>query len=220
MSKRAPTRRTPRIAAVLLAAGGSERLGTPKQLLRDATGRPLVARTVDALHAAAYDPVIVIIGAHAEDVTHALIDEARAVMLVPNTTWRDGMGCSIRKGIAFLSTQPSMRDVEAVTIAACDMPTADAAHFRALHDAAVRHGSGGTMVTRVASVYAGRDGGERTRGIPACFPRGDWPALLALDGDRGAKPLLDTPDTMLVELRGGSFDLDTPADVDAWRAST
>jgi len=72
----------------------------------------------------------------------------------------------------------------------------------------------------VASEYITRGGSALTRGIPAIIPRSEWPALLALSGDRGAKALLELPDTLTVALLDGTFDLDTPEDVSAWRAST
>lgn len=204
-----------RVGALVLAAGSSERLGTPKQLLVGRDGRPLVSGVVHALHDAGCHPIAVVVGAHAEDVTHALIADAAAVFLVAHRGWSEGMGSSIRTGIAMISTHGLMTDIDAVLVAACDMPTADSAHFRGLCDAA---GSANGAV-RVASQYVGADGVSVTRGIPALFPRGDWPALLGLAGDRGAKALLEQPDTVTLRLANGSFDLDTPEDVAAWRAS-
>lgn len=204
-----------RIGALVLAAGASERLGMPKQLLPDANGTPLVSSVVHAAQAAGFDPVMVVVGAHAEEVTHALINDAAVVFLVANRGWSEGMGSSIRCGIASMSTHGLMTDVEGVLIATCDMPTANAAHFASLRNAALASGS----LPRVASEYTSRGGNVLTRGIPAVFPRRDWPDLLALHGDRGAKSLCEAPDTRTVPLLDGSFDLDTPDDVAAWRAS-
>ncbi|MES2523358.1 MAG: nucleotidyltransferase family protein [Gemmatimonadota bacterium] len=206
---------TVRVGALVLAAGASERLGTPKQLLLGRDGRPLVSGVVHALREAGCEPIAVVVGAHAEDVTHALIEDAAAVFLVAHRGWSEGMGSSIRAGIATISTHGLMADIDAVLIAACDMPTADGAHFRALRGAAAS--TNGHM--RVASAYTAQDGVTVTRGIPAVFPRADWPELLGLAGDRGAKALLERPDTVTVPLVDGSFDLDTPEDVAAWRAS-
>lgn len=204
-----------RIGALVLAAGASERLGTPKQLLSGHDGIPLVSSVVHAAQRAGFDPVLVVVGAHAEEVTHALINDAAAVFLVPNRAWTEGMGSSIRAGIASMSTHGLMTDVEGVLIATCDMPTANDRHFASLRAAARAQGT----LTRAASRYTTRGGNVVTTGIPAIFPRGDWPALLALSGDRGAKALCEAPDTITVPLLDGSFDLDTPDDVNAWRAS-
>lgn len=218
-----------RIGALVLAAGESSRLGTPKQLLLDASGRPLVSVVVHALHAAGCEPIVVVLGAHAEGVAAALIADATTVHLVPNRAWSEGMGSSIRTGIAAMSTHAMMQDLDAVLVAACDMPTADGRHFTALRDAFLAGASRGETpsgatpsgpTVRVASEYAAQDGKRTTRGIPAVLPRSDWPQLLTLAGDRGAKALLETGGTLTVPLAHGSFDLDTPADVAAWRAQT
>ena len=205
-----------RIGALVLAAGESARLGTPKQLLTDADGVPLVSVVVRALQRAGLDPIMVVIGANAEDVTHALIADAATVFLVPHRGWSEGMGSSIRAGIAAMSTHGMMDDVEAVMVAACDMPTADAAHFALLRTESL---AAEQPPARVASLYVNSEGEAIARGIPAIFPRADWNSLLALEGDHGAKELTENENTLHVALRGGSFDLDTVADVAAWRAS-
>ena len=207
-----------RIGALVLAAGESSRLGTPKQLLVGTDGSPLVSSVVHALHAGGCDPIVVVLGAYADEVALALIENATTVHLVPNRAWREGMGSSIRAGIAAMSTHGMMQDVGAVLVAACDMPSANGAHFAALRSAFIGGASGGAAM-RVASEYEGKDGGRTTRGIPAMIPRADWPQLLTLAGDRGAKGLFDSNDTLTVPLARGSFDLDTPADVAAWRAA-
>lgn len=207
-----------RIGALVLAAGESSRLGTPKQLLTGADGKPLVSNVVHALHAGGCDPIVVVLGAYADEVALALIEDATTVHLVPNRAWREGMGSSIRAGIAAMSVHGLMQDVSAVLVAACDMPTADGAHFAALREAFI-DGAGGRTPVRVASEYLGNSVERATRGIPAVIPRHDWPQLLSLAGDRGAKGLFDATDTLTVPLAHGSFDLDTPADVAAWRAA-
>lgn len=207
-----------RVGALVLAAGESSRLGAPKQLLAGTDGRPLVSNVVHALHAAGCDPIVVVLGAYADEVALALIEDATTVHLVPNRAWREGMGSSIRAGIAAMSVHGMMQDVGAVLVAACDMPSADSAHFASLREAFVAGAEPGTPA-RVASEYAATGTGRTTRGIPAVIPRHDWPQLLTLAGDRGAKGLLESPDTRTVPLTRGSFDLDTPADVAAWRAA-
>lgn len=209
-----------RIGALVLAAGSSSRLGEPKQLLKGADGQPLVSSTVHALHAAGCDPIVVVLGAHAEDVALALLQDATNVHLVPNRAWSEGMGSSIRAGIAAMSTHGMMRDVDAVLIAACDMPAAGHAHFAALRVAASGGNADGDAraALRVASEYTTANG-RSTRGIPAVVPRADWPALLTLEGDRGAKGMFEGSETRTVPLVNGNFDLDTPGDVTAWRAS-
>jgi len=197
--------RAPRIAGVLLAAGASRRLGTPKQLLRDAEDVPLLVALTHALLDSVPDAVLIVTGRHAEAVRHLLddtlaTDERARVRLVHNPDWMDGMASSIRAALA------TVGDADAVLLVACDQPAVSAAHLRALCARYRSHGE------RVVSAYGD------TRGIPAVWPRRDFPALAALVGDRGAKGLL-TGGEHAIALAGGALDLDTPADVARWRAS-
>ncbi len=204
-----------RIAAVLLAAGASRRLGTPKQLVPDGHGVLLVARAARQLVDAGCDPVIVVTGAHGDQVAKAV--QGLAVKVIRNPDYADGMGRSIACGVGAMSADPANADVSAVMVAACDMPTVDTTHFRALIDRSMN----GEF--RTASEYVAPEGADTAPmllGIPAVFPASDWPWLLALNGDRGAKPLLSDFGTLSVPLFRGMFDIDTPADLSAWRAAT
>lgn len=191
---------THQIAAIVLAAGASRRLGSAKQLLRDAHGESLLVRIVRDAIGAGCDPVVVVLGAHADDVREVLADEP--VICVENPHWSDGMSSSIRCGIDYLA--PSA--CSAVLLLACDQPAVTAAHLRALLETHAVRGE------RVVSVYAG------VRGIPAVWPRADWNGLRALHGDRGAKSLL-RGDEPAIALDHGALDLDTPEDVYLWRAA-
>ncbi len=193
------------VAGVLLAAGASRRLGEPKQLLQDHSGTTAVVRMARALREAGCDLVVVVLGAEAARVRSALVDET--VRLVENPSWADGMGRSIAVGVETVRLHGP--DMQAVLIAACDMPSVSASHLRAL--CARAEGS-----RRVASLYS-RDDGVPVRGIPAVLPREDWPWLEQLSGDQGARPLLQHVDTLTEFLADGVFDLDTPADVQRWR---
>jgi CTP:molybdopterin cytidylyltransferase MocA len=200
------------VAGVLLAAGGSRRLGTPKQLLQH-NGSSLVALAARQLLDAGCAPVLVIVGAHAADIRAAV--SLLSVVCVDNEHWERGMGTSIAMAISTLS-MPTWGHVHSAVIASCDMPAVSVAHLRALTataQSAPHHG-----VRRVASAYHG-PGGDLVLGIPALLPRADWPALAALDGDQGARRLLRQADTATVFLRDGDLDLDTPADVHRWRAA-
>lgn len=201
------------VAAVLLAAGGSSRLGVPKQLLTDHDGVPLVARVAAQLLAAGCVPVVVVTGASAEGVADALI--GMEVTLVHNAAWTTGMGTSIARGVGALAVVPNNERVGGVLIAACDMPEVGAAHFGELIRAS-RHGS-----MRVASAYMSPlsvYNSAMMYGIPAIFPKRDWPALALLTGDRGGRALLAETGTLSVPSSQCTFDLDTPDDVAAWRA--
>jgi len=104
------------LAAILLAAGESARMGEPKQLL-DWGGTPLVTAQVDTLLAAGCRPVVVVLGAHQQRVRSAI--PARAdVQIATNRQWRTGRASSIRTAARAV---PSAVDV--VVVSSVDQPT-------------------------------------------------------------------------------------------------
>ena len=104
------------IAAILLAAGESSRMGQPKQLL-DWQGRPLVVAQVEALLAAGCRPVVVVLGAYAGRVRPLLPDRSD-VQITTNRNWREGRASSIRAG-----TRAVPPSVDGVVIVSVDQPT-------------------------------------------------------------------------------------------------
>jgi len=89
-------------AALVLAAGGSRRLGQPKQLL-DWGGRPLLERVVAAVHAWPVSPVVVVLGAHADDILER-VDLGEALVVV-NPEWEEGIASSLRVGFDLLARE-------------------------------------------------------------------------------------------------------------------
>jgi Uncharacterized MobA-related protein len=199
MTDAAPSSKTPlRFAAIILAAGASTRLGQPKQLLLH-EGQPLIARAARAALDAGATPVVVVLGAHAEKIRPALA--GLPVSIVENTAWSEGMGASIRTGIAALhDTLPAL---EAVLLALCDQPHFSAASIRQLTNAL--HGP--------ATIAATRHG--NAGGVPALFARVYFPALTLSRGEKGARDLIaaQASATALVDLPELAFDIDTPADL-------
>lgn len=187
-----------RFGAVILAAGASSRMGSPKQLLL-LDGQPLVVRAATAALDAGAWPVVVVLGAHAEKIRPVL---ARLpVLIVENSSWPEGMAASIRTGITTL-TQFSRR-LDAALVALCDQPAFTAAVIAQL--LAAQHSTGRSIV---AARYASR------HGAPALLLREHFPALVALTGEAGARDLLNgSPDRIAaVDLPALAHDLDTPAD--------
>lgn len=185
-----------KVAALVLAAGGSTRLGRPKQLLLYA-GQSLVRRTVTAALSAGCSPVLVVVGRDGETIKRAL--QGMEVRIVPNETWELGLSASIRAGIATLPAT-----AEAVVLLVCDQPHVDATQVRALIEEQARKGK-----PMVASSYAG------TMGVPALFLRSCFDKLLSLGGDAGAKELLLTApeECATVPFAQGAIDIDTPEDL-------
>ena len=190
-----------RFGAVILAAGASTRLGTPKQLL-EIDGRPLLVRAVEAALASPAWPVVVVLGAHAEKIRPLLARQP--VLIAENPTWPEGMAASLRVGIATL--QQFSRQLDAALVALCDQPAFSADTIAQLVTA--QRATGRSIV---AARYGGRNG------APALFLREHFPALAALTGEEGARPLLngDPAHVAAVDLPALALDLDTPADVAA-----
>src|SRR6188508_2888110 len=106
-----------RYGAVILAAGSSRRMGTPKQLLA-VDGRPLLVRAVEAALASPAWPVVVVLGAEAEKIRPTLAH--LPVLVAENPAWAEGMAASIRAGVTTL--QQFSRALDAALIALCDQP--------------------------------------------------------------------------------------------------
>lgn len=173
-------------AAVVLAAGASRRLGTPKQLIRIG-GETLLERTIRICCEAECEPIVVVLGAAADRITSACsLDQTTVVV---NEAWQEGMASSIASGVSELED-----GVEGCVIITCDMPAVSAHHLRTLRET-------GEMT---ASAYSGR------HGVPAYFPRSAFAQLAALSGDTGARDLLKA--CLTIPLAGGELDIDTPQD--------
>ncbi len=201
-----------RVAAVLLAAGASTRLGRAKQLLRDETGTPLVVRVTTQLLASGCDPVVVVTGAECGPVSDALA--GFVVTVVHNADYAEGMGSSIRCGVWAISVVTGVRPIDGVLISACDMPQIDRSHYERLlltsENGRLRTGT--TYVSEKCSLTE-----PMMLGIPAIFPVSDLIRLSQLSGDRGARALLAEGARPVETL--GTIDIDTEKDVREWRAS-
>jgi len=186
------------IAAVILAAGQSERLGRAKQLLTY-RGRTLLRHVVDCALEAGCDPVFVVLGARADEIKPQL--ENLQVELVTNEDWSEGIGSSVRTGVEAVANQRP--ETRAVLLLTCDQPRITPALVRQIGE---RFEAGGARI--IACEYAG------TVGVPALFDRALFPELLAVSGSIGAKPLLEAHAADVVRLPwpDGALDIDHPDD--------
>lgn len=188
------------VAAVILAAGASRRLGQPKQLLLF-SGETLLARAVRIASEAGAEPVFAVLGAQSEAIAQALAASSARVVL--NTEWQSGLASSVRAGVH--AVQQQSPSVEGILLMNCDQPRLDATHLRALlAEFALQAGQG-----IAASSYSG------ARGVPAIFPRALFGQLRQLTGDKGARALLSQSSipVSLVPFAGGELDIDTPVDL-------
>ncbi|MBM4383241.1 MAG: nucleotidyltransferase family protein [Deltaproteobacteria bacterium] len=183
------------VTAVLLAAGGSRRLGEPKQLLRLA-GQTLIRRAALAALGSRVGRVLVVTGARAAEVEAALT--GLAVECVGCERWEAGLAASLRTGVEAALA----RGDESVLVMLADQPAVDAALLDAL---IAQHAAG-------AEIAACEYGGEP--GVPALFSPPYARKLLALEGDRGAKALLvrERAHRALVPFPDGALDVDTRDD--------
>lgn len=191
---------SPRCGLVILAAGASRRMGSPKQLI-EIDGRPLLVRAIEAALAAPVWPVVVVLGANAVAIRPVI--GHLPVLVIENPAWSEGMASSIREGVATL--RQFSRTLDAAVLALCDQPGFSAATVESLLAA---HRATGRGI--VAARYAGR------LGAPALFAREHFAALTALTGEEGARDLLnaDPARVAAVELPELARDLDTPADLE------
>lgn len=180
------------VAGLLLAAGAGRRMGSPKALLQ-LDGRTLVERGVDLLRDAGCAPVVVVLGADAEKVRpHVDAD----IVVAPD--WEEGLGASLRAGLAALATGPET----ACVVALVDQPLIGVEAVRRL--IAVD----GQTAAAVAT-YGGRPRN------PVLLSRAIWPDVADLaHGDVGARMWLRThPEqvrSVVCDDTGSAVDVDTP----------
>lgn len=186
------------IGAIVLAAGGSSRMGQPKQLLR-LGGTSLLRRSVSAALEAGCRPVVAVLGSRAGRARAEVED--LPITIVVNENWREGMAISIRTGLeALLHAEPG---AEAALLLVCDQPHLSSALLKRLCAA-----FDGRTGRRVACAYAG------TVGVPALFHYSLFNRLARLEGDRGAKSLLleGQDDLITISWPEGATEIDRPGD--------
>ncbi len=181
---------------LVLAAGGSSRFGSPKQLVR-LEGRPLLHSAVARAVEVAGGAVTVVLGAHATELS-ALLRHSPATVIV-NRDWTEGISSSIRIGIGRLPGS-----CEGVLIMLADQAAVTASDLKRLESAWRRQ-----PLHIVAAQYGS------TTGVPAIFPRTSFAQLLELRGDRGAQQLIrrDPDRVVRVPMPSAALDIDTPEDL-------
>jgi CTP:molybdopterin cytidylyltransferase MocA len=186
------------VVALVLAAGGSRRLGTPKQLV-PWKGRPLLERVVAEVAAWPVHDLCVVLGAHVQEIVEAV--DFGAATVLENPDWGEGIAASLRVGLDYIG-----RDARAdtVVVALGDQPRIPGDVPVELLAALERSG-------RPAAVPKYRF----QVGNPVALRRTLWPRLMALEGDAGASRLLRAHPDWVEEVWFDHLpprDVDTPGD--------
>lgn len=193
------------IAAIILAAGPSSRMGQSKQLL-DVGGELLLVKTIQTVLRAGLQNVTVVLGANEH--AHREVMKDLPVDVVTNPDWKRGMGSSIKTGLNdILSRHPG---TDAVIIFVCDQPM--------LSDDIIKNIIQKHTETKkpvIASEYS------NVPGVPVLFDKSYFEVLMKLPDSEGAKKIIlkNPGDVTLVPFAGGEVDLDTMADYEAYKKS-
>ncbi|MGC2853898.1 nucleotidyltransferase family protein [Novispirillum sp. DQ9] len=203
------------LAAIILAAGRGSRMGAaagaPTKVLASIAGRPMIDHVVSAALVAGFAPVIVVLGHAGDSVAAAL--RGKDITLVRCPTPDAGMAASLRAGV---DSVPLGCVGAAVLLG--DMPGVTAEHLRRLM--AAFEASSGTAI--IAPTCGGR------RGNPVLWPRRLFADLRRVEGDQGGRDILKRYAGAVVPVplddtadggRGVLRDVDTAADLAAWRAT-
>jgi molybdenum cofactor cytidylyltransferase len=187
----------PRLAAIVLAAGRSTRMGGPNKLLVPIDGEPMVRHAVRAAEAAGLAEIVVVTGHMREEVEAALA--GLPVRFVHNPRFAEGLSTSLKAGVAALSPE-----IDGAFVLLGDMPRIGPEHLRALA-AAFDPAAGRGIVVPV------RDG---RRGNPVLWGRAFFSTFAGLEGDTGARHLIDQFPEAVAEVvmpdRASLVDVDTP----------
>lgn len=194
--RKAAARKAPRIAALVLAAGQSRRMGPVNKLLAEIDGKPMVARVVEIIRQSKAGPITVVTGHEAERVKAALPVE---LTFVHNADFAGGLSTSLKAGIAALP-----EDIDGVLVCLGDMPRIDAA-----------------MLDRLIAAFDPIEGREicvpthnGKRGNPVLWGKRFLAEMARLAGDVGARHLIGEHADQVVEVEmaedGVLIDIDTP----------
>lgn len=189
-----------RLGVVVLAAGFGRRFGAESKLHQPLAGQPVLAWTLNTLAQLKASAAVVVVAP--EDRAAAEIARTAGFTPVVNPARAEGMGRSIASGVAALPA-----GLHAVLIALGDMPNVQLKTCHALLAAF----AAGDAARIVLPTYEGQ------RGHPVVFGADHFPALRALDGDTGARSILNAQDHAVLALAvtdpGVLMDIDTPDDL-------
>jgi molybdenum cofactor cytidylyltransferase len=192
------------VSAVVLAAGMSRRMGTPKQLLR-IEGKTVLQRTLENVRASVADEIVLVLGFAAQAVEQAIATDGLKV--VRNADYEQGMGTSLRTGLAAVNPAAS-----AAIIVLADQPFVQAATLNQLVEC---HRARGAQIA--IPVFRG------FRGNPVLLDRSVFAELRELSGDVGCRAIFGNHTENIrklpVEDPGILIDIDSREDLDSMAQS-
>ena len=193
-----------RVGGLLLAAGQARRMGEggPHKLLAEFEGVPLVRRSAEVLQASQAEPLVVVSGHRRDEIEAAL--SGLGLTFRFNPEYSSGLGSSLVSGFS----APELGGCDGVLVMLADMPGVTTAHIDQLIGAFRE--SGGHAIVR--ATYQGK------RGNPIILPRATFGAVRKLEGDVGARAIIESSGLPIVEIDIGPaahLDVDTPEAVTA-----
>lgn len=191
-----------KIGVIILAAGESRRMGSPKQLLK-VGNQTLIRRTVDIALATELRPVVLVIGANKAAIAPEIAD--LPITIVDNPMWAQGLSSSVKMGMAALWM--TQKEIEAVLVLVCDQPYISVSLLENIIE---------TYQSTKKPIVACRY--DNQVGVPALFDRSIFDELLTLTGDKGAKPVIinNLDKTSFIDFDKGITDLDTAEEYQAY----
>jgi len=183
------------IAIIILAAGESTRMGTPKQLL-PWKNKTLLAHTIELAKKIRPKDIFVVLGANSERIGPTISDTE--LFIVKNPSWQEGMGSSIACGVEHVISKK--KEYHGVLILLCDQPLISQEYLNLLIH---------TFITNEKRIVATNYG--KRAGVPVIFGKKNFPALTKLEGDNGAKTIINKNiyDTIVINSGENLTDLDT-----------
>lgn len=188
------------VAIIILAAGESKRLGQPKQLI-PYRGTTLLGNIIETALSSQANLTIVVTGAHS-DVVRASIAKYD-ITVIENQQWQDGMASSIVFGLESVALADACPN--AVLLLTSDQPGVTTQLLDEI--ISLYNDTAGRIV---ASAY------ENTMGVPALFDQAYFSELKQLEGDRGARSIINKnrDQVVAVDFPGGALDIDTAEDLE------
>jgi len=186
------------IATLIMAAGSSSRMGTPKQLLswKDTT---LIENVMSNVLQLEPSKSIIVLGANSEQITPKI--EPHPVEIIHNPDWNNGLGNSIAFGVNYIQNNYK---VDGVLIILADQPLIDTSYLKGM---IISFEAGKNQI--IATQYD-----NEKLGVPALFDKYYFEELSAIDGDKGAKSILEkySDQVITTQFETNVFDVDTKED--------